>query len=205
MKRKFAFLVVLSALAALALPTSSMAMVYPPSHRFEIAGEVQGPKITTSQGSCVLQSIQGTVPAEPQNQTWFTLPSAPTVSRCTAGVTMAMSGSWKMNGVGAGFNAAVGTLQVVGSTSTAIAIRYSSMPGCVLTGSFGFQGEFLNRGINGLGMSVYRPGIYPGLTKLTWANDGLATCSARGTQAEVSISGTRQMTLNSTLGNVYVY
>lgn len=171
MKRKFAILIAMAAMAAMALPASSMALsVQPPGQAFEIKGTGM-PLISSSlPGSCTLTKIAGTVPSSPANEaTIVGVPiTTPTVS-CTSGVTMSF--------VGSGFQ-----LRFSGQSRADVffpggsyVLRYSSLPGCKLESSGGIGGGLW---MNGSAPPQFsRPGWHgDGSMVAYWKNDG-ATCA----------------------------
>ena len=172
MKRKFAVLTVLGALLALAVPASSMAGIYPASTQFEIVGGSNPPTVGTSLGSCPITKITGTTPAAPANETngAFSIPT-PTVGTCTSGTSLTLSGpSWSFtypsvtNSYGVNVNG-VATL------------RFSSLPGCKLTGGLPLMAVWSNGLVTPKSM---KSGFHAaGFTSLTWADDG-ASCALTG-------------------------
>jgi hypothetical protein len=177
MRRQFAVLAVLGALAALALPASSMASMYPAGHKFEIVGNVNGPKLTTSLGSCPLTKITGQIPAAPQNESAnpFVV-STPTVGTCTSGTSLSLSGEWKL--IASGY-----TTMLTSTSPEAVTMRFSSLPGCKLTGTAALLGIWSNGATVPYSMnSGYH--AHRGFP-LTWANDG-GTCALAGKQEAVS-------------------
>jgi hypothetical protein len=175
MKPKFAVLAVMGALIALALPATSSASMYPAGHKFEIAGTVNGPKITTALGSCPLTKITGQIPAAPGNESATPIPVAPSFGACTAGTSLTLAGEWKL--------AASGFYAVLTSSSpTAITLRFSSLPGCKLSGSATLNAIWSNGTTT---PSLLKSGYHAhrGFV-LAWANDG-ATCALTGSKEAV--------------------
>ena len=174
MIRKFAVLAVLGALAALALPASSMAGIYPPSSKFEITGLG---KVETANGSCSLGRVTGQT-AEQINGVVSV--SVPPVQACTPGTSLTLSGSsWNLTAVNPYEVALIGT-----GTQT---LKFTSLPGCKLTGSMALHGLWSpgvgdNREVSGIALSsTYHA---QGGSTLTWANDG-ASCALAGKKEPV--------------------
>jgi hypothetical protein len=171
MKRKFAVLTVLGALLALAVPASSMAGIYPASNQFEIAGGSTPPTIGTSLGSCPITKITGTTPASPANATSSSFPiSTPTVGTCSSGTSATLSGQWSLvppsatNGYGV-------------TISGLVTLRYSSLPGCKLSGGMPLTGIWSN-GLTAI--KAMKSGYHAdGFSSLTWSEDG-ASCALSG-------------------------
>jgi hypothetical protein len=172
MKRKLAVLTVLAALVALALPAISSAGMWPAGHEFEIAG---GSKLTTSLGSCSLGSITGQIPPAPQNENTTIAVSTPSVGTCSGGASLALVGEWKLQ--------TAGHTVILGGVSPLVTMRFSSLPGCKLTGLGPLVGIWSNgTSTPRLSKSGYHADHgFPG----TWANDG-GTCALAGTQEAIS-------------------
>jgi hypothetical protein len=181
MMRKFALLGVLGALVALAVPASSMASMYPAGHKFSITG---AGKLGTSLGSCTVTGTTGTIPSAPANETETSIPiSTPTVGTCTSGASATLGGEWKlltntMTGAGS-FMVALG-----GSAAT-VTMRFSSLPGCKLSGWSSLFGIWSNGAtVPALLPSGYHPHM---AVALTWANDG-SSCAIAGKTETLSWS-----------------
>jgi hypothetical protein len=171
-KRKFAVLYIVAALAALAIPASSMAAMYPAGHKFEIGGPG---RLETSLGECKIAKIAGTIPASPSNAGLFQIP-APTVGSCSSGTTLSLSGEWKFgNPTGTFF----GTANTYGSGN--VTMRFASLPGCKLTntGALALMGVWSNGTTtpNFVNSGYHADSGW----RLTWANDG-GTCALAGTE-----------------------
>src|SRR5829696_5996425 len=143
MKRKFAVLTVLGALLALAVPASSMGAMYPAGHKFEIVGgttpQTEGPKLTTSLGSCYISKITVQIPAAPANET-NSGSATVTPGGCSSGTTLTLGSTWSF---GSFLNAFQTLLGPVG-TSEAIVFRFGSLPGCKLAGAPNLIGVWSN-------------------------------------------------------------
>jgi hypothetical protein len=179
MKRKFAVLSVLAALVAFAVPASSTASIYPAGHQFEIAGGATPPKLGTSLGSCTISKINGTIPSSPANEGSASFPiSTPTLGTCTSGTSIVLSGSWS-------FIAPAPTNPYgvnIGGTAT---LRYSSLPGCKLSGSTLMSGIWSNgTGFPKTLKSGFH-GHFGGV--MTWSDDG-ASCALTGKTEKVSFA-----------------
>ena len=177
MKRKFAVLTVLGALIALAVPVISMASMYPAGHKFEITGDINGPKFTTSLGSCSLGKITGTIPAAPKNEEGgqFSI-STPTAGTCSTGASITVGGAWTFGGDGY-FATVVGT-------SEPVVMRFTSLPGCKLTsGGLALSGLWDNGTTT---PKLLKSGFHADSASsggLTWANDGGSCALAGKTEA----------------------
>lgn len=164
MKRKMAVLTVLGALVALAVPASSSAVMAPASNQWEIAGGALPPKFGTSLGTCPVSKITGTIPASPKNETETSFPVSVTVGSCSSGTTATVTGSWLMTTNGYRINFSVPTLT----------LKFSSLPGCKLSGNPFLAGLWLNGVLN-------KKSAYYAETaaSLTWSDDG-ASCALTG-------------------------
>jgi hypothetical protein len=193
MKRKFMILVVMSALAALALPASSMAWFSTPNGEFIVEGN--GPKFSTSEtGSCQVQKVPlAKLSAEPWKQPIVPLAVAPTAV-CTGGMSMTMTGEWSISGIKSGGETA--RVFPSNNASTSTAIRYSSIPGCVLKGSAAFEGVWT---YGGLQYSRFNPSKMLGgatSSSFVWENDGSSSCGLKGFHFNVTIQpGAATMTV----------
>jgi hypothetical protein len=194
MKRNLTLLTILGALIALAVPASSMASMYPAGHKFEITGNANGPKITTSLGSCPITKITGTIPAAPKNEELGTFAiSTPTVGTCSSGASLTLSGTWQMS--------AVGYVPLFYSTGTSEAgvMRFSSLPGCKLVSGSLFLSSTWSNGTTT--PTLLKSGFYAHSEPLfTWANDG-GSCALAGTKENVkweSASGQSQVVTDLT-------
>ncbi|HEX6206488.1 MAG TPA: hypothetical protein VFZ29_11850 [Solirubrobacterales bacterium] len=179
MKRKFPILAVLAALVALAVPASSTASIYPAGHQFEIAGGATPPKLGTSLGTCAITKIAGTIPSAPANEGAVSFPiSVPTVGSCTSGTSIALSGAWTFVAPAPGNPYGVN----IGGTAT---LRYSSLPGCKLSGATLLAGIWSNGTTS---PKTLKSGFHghDGHT-LTWSDDG-ASCALSGKTEKVSVS-----------------
>jgi hypothetical protein len=177
MKRNLTLLTILGALIALALPASSMASIYPAGHKFEITGDANGPKLTTSLGSCPITKITGTIPAAPKNEETGTFAiSTPTVGTCSAGASLTLSGTWQMS--------AVGYYPLLVSSGTELAVmRFTSLPGCKLSTNGMILSSTWSNGTTT--PTLLKSGYYPNAERpFTWANDG-GSCALAGTQETV--------------------
>lgn len=178
MQRKFALLIV-GALLALVIPASAMAAIYPAEHKFEIAPGVSETKPTlgTSLGSCTLAKISGTIPKAPANETSFEIPT-PTAGTCTAGTTIALSGKWFAHGANY-------ILNLLGSGTEPVVLRFSSLPNCKLKGGSSLMGVFSN-GVTS--PSLLKSGYHAHSSRTwTWDNDG-GSCALAGKTETVSYS-----------------
>lgn len=177
MKHKFALLTIVGALLALAAPASSMGSMYPAGAKFEIVGNSAGPKLSTSLGSCSLSKITGQIPAAPANVTpaVFAIPT-PTVGACSAGASLALAGEWRLNH--AGYYV---TLQ--STSAEAITLRFTSLPGCKLTGAQSLIALWSNGTTT---PTLLKSGYHAhrGFS-LKWANDG-ASCALAGKSEAIS-------------------
>jgi len=185
MKRKFAVLTVLGALIALAVPASSMASIYPAGHKFEITGDANGPKLTTSLGNCKISKITGTIPSAPKNEELFPFTiTTPTVGTCSAGASLTLSGTWSMSAHGY-------TPLVYGSGADSAVLRFTSLPGCKLASS---SPTLLGTWSNGTTTpTLLKSGFYAhSEPTFTWATDG-GSCALAGSKETVKWeSGTTQ-------------
>ncbi|HEY2715588.1 MAG TPA: hypothetical protein VGI73_05135 [Solirubrobacterales bacterium] len=172
MKRKFAVLAVLGALAALALPASSMGGMWPASAKFEISG---AGTIGTALGSCKLGKIIGQISSKSEAPTTVSIPP---VTSCTTGTTLTLNNDG--SGWSFGFSAPVVSLGQLAGEATVM--RFSSLPGCKLTGLMTLRGIWSN-GILKNQSAYHADSAAP----LTWANDG-ATCALAGQSEAVSYS-----------------
>lgn len=169
MKRKFAVLTILGALAALALPASSMALVLgPPGQVFEIKGTGM-PQISGSlPGTCTLTKISGSIPASPGNEgSAVAFPISSPTATCETGTSITMGGGWVM-----AFNPQyrVG----LGIPNGGFTLRYTSLPGCKLEALVSTGGGLWMNGTPN--PEFTRSGWYANATlKGIWKNDG-ATC-----------------------------
>jgi hypothetical protein len=173
MKRNLTLLTILGALIALAVPASSMASIYPAGHKFEIAGNVNGPKFTTSLGACSLGKITGTIPAAPKNEEGglFSI-TTPTVGTCSGGASLTVGGSWKFG--------AEGYLVTITGTTEPVVLRFASLPGCKLTSSALVLTSLWSNGTTT--PTLLKSGFHAHSASaggLTWANDG-ASCALAG-------------------------
>lgn len=175
MKPKFAVLAVVGALIALAIPATSTASMFPAGHKFEIAGNVLGPKLSTALGSCPLTKITGQIPAAPTNESPGPIPVTPTFGACTSGTSLTLAGEWTLTATG--FNAIVSNY-----ASSAVTFRFSSLPGCKLSGSAVLVALWSN---GSTAPTFLKSGYHAhrGFS-LTWANDG-ATCALAGSKEAV--------------------
>jgi hypothetical protein len=191
MKSKFAVLAVLGALIALAIPATSTATMFPAGHKFEIAGNIHGPKIATALGSCLLAKVtSGQIPSAPQNEspTPFAV-TAPTVGSCTAGTSVAVAGEWT-------FSADNYYATLASSSPTAITMRFSSLPGCKLSGPANLMAIWSNGSTAPTFLwSGYH--AHRGFA-LTWSNDG-ATCALAGSKEAVKFES-EQVVESTSLG-----
>ena len=177
MKRKFALLTILGALAALAIPAMSSASMFPAGHKFEIVGAATGPKLTTSLGSCTVSKINGTIPTAPTNETSGSWPGASiTAGTCGAGTSITVSGSWTF---GLGNNTVV--MVFLPQAAEAIVMRFTSLPGCKLAGSPNLVGLWSNGVTSPVLMKTGFHAHSGG--SLTWANDGGSCALAGKTEA----------------------
>jgi hypothetical protein len=167
MKRKFAFLAVLGTLLALAVPASSMAVFSPPGFKFEIVGDSHGPWIKTSLGACSLAKITGQIPASESSN--FIVP-APTPGSCTAGTSISISKAWTLSNNG--------NVVALISEPEGITFRFSSLPGCKLTGVLPLYGIWSN----GLKEPWVKSGYHADSAgRLLWADDGpVHSCALSG-------------------------
>jgi hypothetical protein len=159
-KRKFALLTVLGALLALAIPASSFGAFSPAGYKFEIPGtRNNSPTLGTSLGSCAT-NITGQIPG---TETPEGFPVVLAAGTCNSGTTLAFNGEWRMS--------AVGTQVVkIWSTSGGLTMKFSSLPGCKLTGTAAtLYGEWLTNQF-----------LADGGTQLTWAAEG-GSCALAGT------------------------
>ncbi len=176
MKRRFAVLTVLGALLALAVPASSMAAMYPAGHKFEIVGGStgtnNGPKVTTSLGSCSISKITVQIPAAPANETNAGSATV-TPGACSSGTTLTVGSSWS-------FSTSINAFQTILSPvypSEGLVLRFSSLPGCKLVSSTALVGIWSN----GVTTPKFLSSGYHAHSggNLTWANDG-GTCALAG-------------------------
>lgn len=175
MKRKFAVLTVLGALLALAVPASSMAGIYPASSQFEIAGGSTPPTVGTTLGSCPVTKVTGTTPASPANESSGSFPVTLTFGTCTSGTSITLTSSWSLTYPSVTNSYGV-NMQGLG------ALRYSSLPGCKLSGTFILWGIWSNGLVTPKAMkSGYHADSY---NTLTWADDG-ASCALSGKKETV--------------------
>jgi hypothetical protein len=175
MKRKFAVLTVLGALLALAVPASSMAGIYPANSQIEIAGGSTPPTVGTSLGSCPITKVTGTTPASPANESAGSFPVTLTVGTCTSGTSLTWSSSFSLTYPSTTNSYGV-NMQGLG------ALRYSSLPGCKLSGTFILWGIWSNGLFTPKAMkSGYHADSY---ITLTWADDG-ASCALSGKKETV--------------------
>lgn len=172
MRRKFAFFSTVGVLLALAVPASSMALISPPGFSFEIVGTANGPKLTTSLGSCSLTKITGTIPAN-EGATAFSIPT-PVPGSCTTGASITLAGGWSF--LATGYFA-----QVIPNSEEAVTLRYASLPGCKLVGrpylagvwSNGFKPDYA-------GAPWMKSGFHADTNEtLTWKDDK-TTCALKG-------------------------
>jgi hypothetical protein len=179
MKRKFALLTVLGALAALAIPASSPAAMFPAGHKFEIAGDANGPKLTTSLGSCLISKLTAQIPAAPGNTSGVWSGATITAGACTSGTTITMPSEWKFF---TNSNSSVNSFYTSFLLPTgAIELRFSSLPGCKLVSS----GELVGIWSNGVSTpSLLKSGYHADkASNPTWANDGGSCALAGKTEA----------------------
>jgi hypothetical protein len=183
MRKKFAVLSVLAALVALAVPASSMAVMGPAGANFEIAGDANGPKLSTSLGSCSLGKISGTIPTIAQQESAPIFPiSAPTVGACSSGASMSVSGEWRLH-------PEVAFVSLLGASAESIVMRFSSLPGCKLTGSVLLGAVWVNGTNAPAKKSAYHA---DGTGLLKWQNDG-KTCALAGTSEPVRFEDTQAL------------
>jgi hypothetical protein len=194
MKRNLTLLTILGALIALAVPASSMASMYPAGHKFEIAGNAYGPKLTTSLGSCPITKITGTIPAAPKNEELGSFPASVTAGTCTTGTTITLASEWNVSPTGY-------SVFLVRIASEPIVMRFSSLPGCKLAGGTALGGIWSN---GTTAPTLLKSGFHAhGGTPLTWANDG-GSCALAGKTEEVSwesatgVAGQSQMVTDLT-------
>lgn len=184
MKRKFTVLVVLSAFAALALPASSMAWFYPALAEFKIEG-IGAKFSTTESGSCEVRNVPlAKLSAEPWKEPVVPLAGAPTAV-CTGGMSMTMTGEWSISGIKSGGETA--RIFPSSNPATSTAVRYASIPGCVLEGSAAFEGVWA---YGALQYSRFYPSKMVGgstTTSFVWENDGTSSCALKGFHANVTI------------------
>lgn len=173
MKRKFAVLTVLGALVALAVPASSMAFMYPAGQAWEISGGTTPPTLGNSLGSCPVTKIAGTIPSAPANEGEI-FPVTVNWGTCSSGTTISVVGAYNLTTT-SGFNTSL-----AGGTVT---MRFSSLPGCKLSGNPPLFGLWLN----GIGVPKQLKSAYHahGAAKLTWSDDG-ATCALSGTTEKMT-------------------
>lgn len=179
MKRKLAVLMALAALAVLALPASSMAGMSPAGHKFEISGGLI-PKLATPLGSCSLASVTSTIPAAPANDAPFTSAATVTPGSCSAGTTISINGEWS-------FVAGKSQLVQFGSTNPeALVMRFSSLPGCKLAGTYKVMGLWSNGWTS---PTLQKSGFLAhSSVGLKWANDG-GSCALAGKEEGVAYLG----------------
>jgi hypothetical protein len=172
MKRNLTLLTILGALIALAVPASSMASMYPAAHKFEITGDANGPKLTTSLGSCSIAKITGTIPSAPKNEELgsFTIPT-PTAGTCSTGASMTLGSNWQ-------FNAQGYFAIIIGAGSEGVVMRFASLPGCKLSGQVLFTGIWSN-GITTPTLLKSGFHAHSRAGTLTWANDS-GSCALAG-------------------------
>jgi hypothetical protein len=197
----------LSALAALALPASSMAFLWPPNAKYEINGSSYTSKVVTPVGSCYVQKIAGTVPAEPQKTAGSPelLEGPVTFGGCSEGMSVKTNNVWGITGkLEAGYAVPTGsaTIYSQANATESVGIRSTSQPGCVLSGWLQIHGRWVNALVtNTVVPSTFNPETIPSQS-FVWANDGpLASCALKGTKATLSIAaGTAAMTVNTLTG-----
>lgn len=179
MQRKFALLI-LGALVALVIPASASAAIFPAEHKFEIAPSTgSAPLIGTSLGTCQLTKISGEIPKAPANESAFLVP-APTFGSCTTGTTISVAGAWhatagsyQFNLLGSGFE----------TSTDAIAMRFSSLPGCKLASTATVISGVWSNGLTG---PTLKSGYHGHSARgFTWANDG-GSCALNGQKELVS-------------------
>ena len=164
MKRKMAVLTVLGALVALAVPAASSATMAPAGHQWEIAGGATPPKVGTSLGTCAVTKITGTIPAAPKNETENNFPTAMTLGSCSSGTTATVAG--QTNIVTNGYRVYFGI--------QTLTLKFSSLPGCKLSGTALLSGLWLD-GVLSKKSAYYAENG----GSLTWSDDG-ASCALTG-------------------------
>jgi hypothetical protein len=178
MQRKFALLI-LAALAALVVPASAGAAVFPAEHQFELLPTSSKPVIGTSLGTCQITKITGQIPKAPANENAFEIP-APSTGTCTAGTSIVLGGQWKVVAGNFAFN-------LFSTTSGGVTMRFASLPGCKLVSGLVVLGAVWSNGWTS--PSLVKSGYHPHSARgFTWADDG-GTCALNGQTELVSYQG----------------
>lgn len=184
-KRKFAMLSVVGALLALAIPGAAMAYLTPAAHKFEIAGNANGPKVGTSLGSCNLAKVLGETQTTTTKTPGLNPISSITVGSCTSGTSLTLGSSgWSLASSG------IWSAIIINTNPETLTMRFSSLPGCKLTNSNPAVAVAL-RGVwsNGATTPTRANPVYTGMSSapLYWANDG-SSCALTGTTEQVAFT-----------------
>jgi hypothetical protein len=172
MRKKFTAFALVAALGALLVPATSMAVMSPLGHEFEIAGGPSGPKIVTPGGSCTIGSIKGKIPTVTSQTNTFEIP-APTVGSCTSGMTATFVGPWRF--VNNGY------MNWIGIPAGGITFRFAASPTCKVTNSSGVV--LTGLWSNGVGTAMKSQYHGQGSISLVAANNSVGTvCATAGKQ-----------------------
>jgi hypothetical protein len=166
MKRLALCLAAVCALVALIAPASSTAGLLPPYQKFEIIGNANGPKITSSLGSCSIAKIAGSVPPGPAGHGEKLIPVTLTAGACSAGTSITFAGEWQISANG-------WSVALTNGYFESIVMRFASLPGCKLISVGAPLWGIWSNGVYGEFSSGYHP---HGVVPMRWENDG-GSCS----------------------------